>query len=118
MLAPGFQNMCAVALCTLAASGPPAESGLASWTTRALAGYISRTGELTVSNNYVATVLCEAGGHLPGPTGRQGRRGREPEPLDVRVELIVVHGPPARALRERQSEAIAAVLRWLREHPE
>jgi len=102
----------------LAACAPPTDSGVACWSTRALADFISRTGELTVSSNYVATVLREAGVRLPASPEQQTRRGRQPEPLDVRVEFVVVQGPPAPALRERQSEAIGAILRWLREHPE
>jgi len=62
--------------------------------------------------------LREAGGRLPTSPEQRTRRGRQPGPLDVRVEFVVGDGPPARALRERQTEAIAAILRWLREHPE
>ena len=102
----------------LAASTPPADSGLARWTTRTLAEYLHRSENITVSNNYIATVLRDAGVRLPAAPEQRGRSGRQPEPLDVHVELIVVDGPPARMLRARQTEAIAAILRWLREHPE
>lgn len=102
----------------LAASTPPADSGLARWSTRTLAEYLRRSEDVTVSNNYIATVLREAGVRLSTAPDRQYRRGRQPEPLDVRVEFVVVDGPPARALQTRQTEAIAAILRWLREQPE
>ena len=97
---------------------PPADTGLARWTTRTLADHLRQTDGVTVSNNYIATVLREADMHLPAPPEPQGRRGRQPEPLDVHVEFVVVDGPPAQALRQRQTEATAAVLRWLREHPD
>jgi transposase len=105
-------------LLELAHIPPPAETRLARWTTRTLADHLSCTDGVTVSNYYVATVLREAGVRLPAPPEQQTRRGRQPEPLDVRVEFVVVDGPSARALQQRQTEAIAAILRWLREHPD
>ena len=102
----------------LAVSGPPADSGMARWTTRTLADYLHRTENVTVSSNYIATVLRETGARPPDVPTQQTRRGRRPEPLDVHFELVVVDGPPARALQVRQTEAITAILQWLREHRE
>ena len=100
----------------LAASAPPADSGLVGWTTRTLAQYLHRTENVRVSNSYIATVLRETGERPPAVAEHQTRRGRQREPLDVHFELVVVDGPAARALEERQTEAITAVLQWLREH--
>jgi hypothetical protein len=68
-----------------------------------------------VSHNYIAAVLREAGiDPAPPPTVRKSRRS---EPLEVEYEFVVVNGPHARALQQRQTEALLAALRWLREHP-
>ena len=88
------------------------------WTTQTLADYLNRTENTTLSHNDIAGVLGEAGVRLPTRATQHGRRARRREPLDVRVEFVVVNEPYARALRERQTEAIAAILRWVREHPE
>ena len=85
----------------LAVSAPPADSGLAGWTTRTLADYLHRTENVTVSNNYIAAVLRGAGERPPAEPPQHPRRGRQPEPLDVHFELVVVDGPPAQALEER-----------------
>ena len=101
-----------------AASAPPADSGLAGWTTRSLAEYLLRTENVTVSNSYIATVLRGAGARPPAAPTQQPRSRRRSEPLDAHFEPIVVDGAPARALEERQTEAITAILQWLRAHPE
>lgn len=105
-------------LLELAASVPPAATGLAYWTTRTLADYLRQTEDVTVSNNYVATVLRQAGIRLTTTAEHQKPHGRQPEPLDVHFELVVVDGPPAHALTERQAAAIRDILRWLRDHPD
>ncbi|MBS2965825.1 helix-turn-helix domain-containing protein [Actinocrinis puniceicyclus] len=102
----------------LAASPPPADVGLERWTTRTLAAYLAQGEGALVSNNYIALVLREAGVRLAAPPRSPIRRERPSAPLDVYVEFVVVDGPPARALRERQTEAIAAVLQWFRDHPQ
>jgi transposase len=101
----------------LAAAPPPPSTGLTCWTTRTLADHLRRTDDITVSSNYIATVLREAGIDLKAPTSPPVHRGRRSEPLDVEYEFVVVDGPHARALQRRQTEALLGVLRWLRDHP-
>ena len=99
----------------LAAAPPPLSTGLTAWTTRALADHLLQKDGITVSHNYIATVLREAGIDLtPPPAVRKSRRS---EPLEVEYEFVVVDGPHARALQQHQTEALLAILRWLREHP-
>ena len=99
----------------LAAAPPPLSTGLTHWTTRALADHLRQTDGITVSHNYIATVLRQAGIDLtPPPTVRKSRRS---EPLEVEYEFVVVDGPHARALQQHQTEALLAALRWLRENP-
>ena len=45
------------------------------------------------------------------PRGRPG-----PEPLKVRIELVLVDGPEGKQLRARQAAAIREALRWFAEH--
>lgn len=98
----------------LAAAPPPLSTGLTHWTTRALADHLRQTDGITVSHNYIATVLREARIELtPPPTVRASRRS---EPLDVEYEFVV-DAPHARALQQRQTEALLDILRWLRDHP-
>lgn len=101
----------------LAAVPPPPSTGLSRWTTRNLADHLRRTDGITVSTNYIAAVLREVGIDLAAPTAPPVRRAQRSEPIEVEYKFVVVDGPHAQALRQRQTEALLAVLRWLREHP-
>jgi len=101
----------------LAAAPPPPYTGLTHWTTRALAEHLRHTDDITVSNNYITTVLRKADIDLKAPASPPVHRGRRSEPLHVEYEFVVVDGPHAQALQRRQTEALLAALRWLREHP-
>lgn len=104
----------------LARTDPRPATGLSRWTTRALADYLRTTESITVSHNYVANLVRAENLQWTNPTAasEQARRSRQPEPLDVRVEVAVVDGPHTQTLRDRQTQAIRDILRWFREHPE
>lgn len=54
----------------------------------------------------------------PPSKPERARRGRPPpQPLKVRVELVLVNGPEGKYLRQRQAEAMREALRWIAEHP-
>ncbi len=44
-----------------------------------------------------------------------GRPG--PEPLNVRIELVLMNGPEGKQLRMRQAAAIREAMRWFAQHP-
>jgi hypothetical protein len=48
------------------------------------------------------------------PARARGRPG--PEPLKVRIELVVVDGPEAKELLRRQAIAVRDALRWRLDH--
>jgi hypothetical protein len=54
----------------------------------------------------------EKSSYHAAPRGRPG-----PEPLKVRIELVLVDGPEGKQLRARQAAAIREALRWFAEHP-
>jgi hypothetical protein len=54
----------------------------------------------------------EQSSYHAAPPGRPG-----PEPLKVRIELVLVSDPEGKQLRMRQAAAIREALRWFAEHP-
>ncbi len=53
--------------------------------------------------------------HDVSPTKRRGRR--PPEPLKVRIELVVVDGEAGRELMRRQAAAVREALQWFADNP-
>jgi hypothetical protein len=59
----------------------------------------------------------------PGGTGqspasrRRPARRRSAEPLDVRIEFVVLDGDAGKALARRQATVIRQALQWFHDHP-
>ncbi len=51
------------------------------------------------------------------PALRRGRRRRQPEPLKVRIELVVVDGEAGKELQRQQAAAVREALRWFAANP-
>jgi transposase len=100
----------------LTRTAPPRETGLERWSTRSMAAYLRESEGIAVSNNYIATVWREEKLNPGRPVGpRRGRRGAG---FEVEERFVVVEGPLAEVLREAQSAATLALVRWLRDHPD
>jgi hypothetical protein len=66
-----------------------------------------------------STSTEESGGAgKPAATGRRpARRHRGDEPLDVRIEFVVLDGEAGKALARRQAVVIRQVLQWIHDNP-
>ena len=50
-------------------------------------------------------------------SGRRAARRRSDEPLDVRIEFVVLDGEAGKALARHQAAVIRQVLQWVHDNP-
>jgi hypothetical protein len=61
----------------------------------------------------------EPGGSGKAPVSGRGQAGRRrsAEPLEVRIELVVVDGEAGKELLRRQGAVVREALQWFHDHP-